>query len=146
MKDIYLKKILNSHWCQIVFLMALVIGYFFIPRTVFSSDSLILAVIFLITFSLVITCLARNTKEKILLARSQKIGIVSILAIILGFSALQMCAVNSVCLASVGAGILSIIFPGIMFSFLEKYAVIILLLSISTQIFALYSMGCFKLK
>jgi len=143
-KNIYLRKVLTSHWCKLAFLLALLLGYFLIPHTVLNGFNLILALFFLILFALVSMCLVRNIKEKFFLARARRAGILSLLAIIFGFSALQMCAVNSICLAGAGAGILSLIFPGIMFSFLEKYAVIILLISTIIEALSLYFMGCFK--
>ncbi len=144
LKNIYLKKVLLSHWCKLVFLLALIGGYFLIPPTILSGLNLVLALTFLILFAFVTTCLVRNIKEKVSVARTSQVGILGILAIIFGFSALQMCAVNSVCLVGAGAGILSLIFPGVMFSFLEKYAVAILIVSILIQLATLYFMGCFK--
>jgi len=95
---------------------------------------------------LTITCFVRNIKEKVLLAKSNGASIISMIMIIFGFGALQVCTIGSpICTASIGAGFLALFFPGVAFHILEKYSVLIVVFSIIFQAFALYFMNCFKL-
>jgi len=98
----------------------------------------------MVTFSLSMMCLIRSIKDKVVLARTYKGSIVSIIATGLGLSAIQVCGVGApVCGVSVGIGILSVIFPNFFIDFLTDYSVAIIIISIALQITSLYYMKCF---
>jgi hypothetical protein len=95
-------------------------------------------------FSLTTTCLVRNVKERIKYAKTYKSSLLSLLATGIGLAALQVCGAGGLfCGANIFIGILSSILPNIMLGFLDKYSLLILIISIFTQIFSLYKMKCF---
>ncbi len=142
----YLVTILKSHYCKAVFLLALFGSYFLIPHKVFYGLGYALAITFMLAFSLSVTCIIRNIKEKILLARTYKRSVVHIILIALGLSAFQVCGVGApVCGATVGLGVLSVIFPGVFIDFLGDYYLVVIIVSVLLQLVSLYFMGCFKL-
>lgn len=138
---------MSSTYCRVVFLVSLFLSYFLLPPRVFVGANLYIAIIFMLVFSFSITCLVRNIKEKIVLARTYKTSIFSLILSILGFSAFQVCGVNAgLCTASVGAGIIGAIFPGFLVIFLNNYGHFLIWLSIILQLIALYYMNCFSEK
>jgi hypothetical protein len=142
----YIITILKSYYCKAVFLLALFGSYFLIPHKVFYGFGYVLAIAFMLAFSLSVTCIIRNIKEKILLARTYKRSVAHIILIALGLSALQVCGVGApVCGATVGLGVLSIVFPGVFIDFLGDYHLAIIIFSILLQLVSLYFMGCFRL-
>jgi len=142
---IYLVNTLKSKYCIAVFVFSMILSYFLIPSRAFYSWYIVLALLFMISFSLTITCIVRNIKERIVLAKTYKSSIVGIIAIGLGLGALQVCGFGApVCGAAVGFGVLSFIFPAAFEHVFSEYAVDILLLSIAFQLIALYFMNCFK--
>lgn len=144
-KYYYLFYVLKSHYCKVVFLLSLFLTYLLIPKKIFYGYYTILAIMFMLTTSFTITCFTRNIKEKALNARKNGASIMGVLMIILGFGALQACTIGSpVCGASIGMGILALIFPGVTYKFINEYSLIIIILTIILQIFALYFMKCYK--
>ncbi len=142
---IHLFKIFKSNYCKLVFTISLIISYFLIPNKVFHGIHNITAILFMIVFSLTITCMTYNIKERIKLARTYKNSILSIIATAIGLSALQVCGVGApVCTATIGAGILALIFPVTFVEFLSDYSILIISISILFQLIALYFMNCFK--
>ena len=145
MKQIYLFQVFKSNYSKLVFLSSLLLGYFLIPEHVFYGWSTLLGVIFIISFALVVTCLVRNMKERIALARNYTSSIVGTLAVAIGLAALQVCGVGApICGAAIGLGLLSAIFPGIVLNFLTEFSTYIVVISIILQISSLYFMNCFK--
>ena len=145
MKDIYLIRTLDSHYCKIVFVASAFLGYFLVPKTAFYGYFEILAWIFIFLFALVITCIVRNTKERIVLSRTYGSSILGTIAVAIGLAALQACGLGApVCGAAVGMGIFSAIFPSFFMNFFTNYALWIFLISIAFQFLALYFMNCFK--
>ncbi len=141
----YITKLFQSDYCKFAFLLFIVLSYFLVPRHVFYGWYQVLAIIFMLSFSLVMTCIVRNIKEEIVLARTYKSSILGVLATALGLSALQVCGAGApVCGASLGIGVLSSITPTFFMNFLEKYSVLMLLIAISFQFLTLYFMNCFK--
>ena len=141
----YLFYIFKSKYCLAVFIISLILSYFLIPKTVFYKWYIILAATFMVLFSLTITCMVRNIKEKVMLAKTYKNSIVGIIAIALGLSALQVCGVGApFCGAAVGLGLFSSIFPAAFMDVMAKYAASFIAFSIVLQLFALYFMNCFK--
>lgn len=145
MKKYYLLGIFKSYYCQFVFLIALVGTYFLVPKKVFYGYYALIGIFFIIMASLTIACLVRTIKEKVLSAKASGASLLGILSIIFGFGALQACTIGApVCGATIGGGIIALIFPGFAFSLIEKYSVLIVLISIFIQLLALYLMKCFQ--
>ena len=142
---IYLVNTLKSRYCIAVFAFSMLLSYFLIPRHAFYSWYIALAFLFMVLFSLTLTCIVRNIKERIVLAKTYKSSLVGIIAIGLGLGALQVCGFGApVCGAAVGFGVLSFIFPAAFEHVFSEYAVHMLVLSIAFQFIALYFMNCFK--
>ena len=145
MEKLYIFKILKSHYCQLVLFLGFILAYYLTPENVFQSDNRLIALIFMLVFAMTITCVVRNIKEKVIIAKSLKSSLVGIIATAIGLSALQVCGMSGVCVVGVGAGILSLILPGFMMNFLESYSVVLLYFSIFIQLASLYYMKCFSL-
>ena len=143
-RQIYLKKVLRSNYCKAVFVIIFILSYFLVPEDVFVGYYILLAVAFMLSISLSLTCIIRNIKERVKLSRTYETSSISVIAAGIGLAALQVCGVGApVCGASVGLGILSAIFPGVFVNFLQSYAVWIIVISIVLQLIALYEMNCF---
>lgn len=144
-KKSYLIKILNSNYCKIVFILSMIMIYFFLPRGIFKGILSIIGIIFILLSSMVLTCFVRNIKEKYLSAKLNATSSLGLLATIIGISSLQICGLGApVCGASIVAGILALIAPGVSLHFLKNHEIIIIIISILIQILALYLMNCFK--
>ncbi len=140
----YLFKIMKSHYCKIVFIVIFLASYFLIPQTVFNGWYYILAISFMLVFSLTATCLTRNIKEKVVAARSYKGSFLSVISAIIGLSALQVCGIGApICGASIGMAVLSLIFPRVVIDFLHNSSVWVIVVSLLFQILGLYYMKCF---
>ena len=145
MTKIYFIEKLNSKYCRFVFLISMIISYLLIPNSVFHSKYFIFGFVFILTTSLTITCIVKNIKEKVVLAKSSGASLISIIMIVFGLGALQVCTIgSSVCTASVVASSLTIFFPEIAIQILTIYSVPIIILSIILQIISLYFLGCFR--
>jgi len=144
MQNIYLIRVLKSHYCKLVFLLAFFGSYFLVPEMIFEGNYRLLVLVFMLTFSVVAMCIVRNIKEKIVVANRLKTSLFGLFFYILGLSALQVCGMSAtMCTASVGAGLVSVIFPGIFFNYLVEYSVLIVYFSVVTQLFVLYQLKCF---
>jgi len=145
MKKYFLYKIFQSKYCCLVFLFSLIIVSILIPKKIFYSYYTILGIFFIIISSLLITCFVRNIKEKVILAKKQKMSFLGIIFLVIGLAAMSTCSVGApICGASVAGGIVALLFPGIAFKYLSEYSIIIILSSFFIQIIALYYMNCFK--
>ena len=142
---LYLQKVLQSKICILVFITSLIGSYFLIPKTAFYGNTILISLLFMITLATTITCVIRNIKEKIILARTYEGSVISIIATAVGLASLQVCGVGApVCGAAVGVGILSSIFPYTTVSIISEHAELILIISILLQLISLYFMNCFK--
>ena len=113
MEKYYWEKVLKSNYCRLVFLISTVIIYLFTPKHVLYGWFSIIGVLFMLTSALVITCLVRDIKDRIILAKNTKSTGLAMFATVIGLVALQTCSISApVCGASIGAGILAIIIPG----------------------------------
>ncbi len=137
-------NLFKSKYCIAIFILSLILSYLILPYTAFQGYFLFITIIFMIVFSLLITCTARNIKERIMLAKTYKTSLISMIAIIIGISALQVCGIGSVCGMTIGLSILSIIFPGIFLNILSQYYLYFILFSIALQLGMLYYLNCFK--
>jgi hypothetical protein len=145
MKNLFIIDIFRSAYCVGVFVIVFLASALLIPKTMTHGYHLVLAIVFMFSFALTITCMVRNIKERIALARTYKTSLVGLIAAVLGLSALQVCGVAApVCGATIGAGVIASLFPGFLFHFLSRWSVLIILLSIAAQWIALYFMNCFK--
>lgn len=141
-----LKKI-NTKYCRFVFIISLGLWFLMVYKTLFVWVYSILWVIFITTFALTVTCLVRNIKEKIQIANREKKSIIWIVWAVIWISAAQLCGVNAVfCGSTIWVWLLSTILPTSTIWFLSEYAVLIIILSIVTQIIGLYLMKCFSRK
>ena len=146
MNTLFVFRNLKSNYCKAVFLISLFVGYFLIPKDVLSGHFKFIALAFVIIFSLTMACVARTIKEKVKTSLSLHNSFLGILASVIGISALQVCGLGvPSCGASIGAGVLSIIFPGFVFNYLREYSVLILTLSVFFQLYSLFRMNCFSL-
>ncbi|PKM91812.1 hypothetical protein CVU82_01230 [Candidatus Falkowbacteria bacterium HGW-Falkowbacteria-1] len=143
---IYLLKVLKSKYCLISFALVSILAYFLVPKKIFYGYYSIIAVIFIIVFSLTLTCMIRSIKDKAEVRKRQRTGsIIGFIFSIIGLSALHICTIGApVCGASIGAAIISVFFPALALDFLNDYALTVVVISILIQIFALYQMKCFK--
>lgn len=145
MQKIYLARVLESRFCKIVFVLSFVGSFFLIPAKVFSQFYIILAVAFMFSFSLVVACLVRSIKDRVVSLRNHKHSALGIIAAVLGLSAFQVCGVGvPVCTASIGMWLLYSIFPPFFVTFLTQYSILIIAISILLQLISLYFMKCFK--
>ena len=145
MRSLYLVQVFRSHYCQFVFGASLVLGYFITPKKIFYGYDTILGILFILSFALVITCLVRQTKERVKVARTYSGAVIGIIATAIGLTALEACGIGApVCGAMVGVGILSVILPMSVVDVIGQYAAPILVGSIIIQLVALYFMNCFK--
>lgn len=141
----FLFKVLKSHYCQIVFLISFGLSYFLIPQRVFTGFYLYLAILYMSLFGLIMACIVRLLKERILLARKTQKSFLGILFSALGLISLQVCGIGApVCGFSLGQTILFTIFPKVFVHFLTQYALPILLFSIIMQLYFLFSLKCFQ--
>lgn len=147
MKKIFLLRMFKSYYCIFVFLISLVGVYFLVPSKIFYGYYTWFGIAFILISALTLTCLVRIIKERVISAKSSGASFLGLLSIIFGFGALQACTIGApICGATIGGGIISLIFPGFVFGFMEKYSIWIVIISIVIQIFAIYFMNCFKLE
>ena len=73
MRSTFLLRIFKSNYCKVIFIIALVLGYFLIPKAVFANQyALGLSALFLFSFALTITCLILNIKVRVVQAHVYK--------------------------------------------------------------------------
>lgn len=144
MKRFYLIEIFKSDYCKLVFLISFFGSYFLIPKNVFYGEVKFVAILYMFIFSLTITCIVRNIKERVMLARTYKTSILGIIASAIGLSALQVCGTSGICVAASTGGLASILLPEIFKHFIEEYGVELLYFSIIIQMFAIFIMKCFS--
>jgi len=145
MKKVFLFNVLKSKYCLLIFVLGIILSYFIVPHKIFNGFYSILGVIYILLFAVVLMCIVRTFKDKIIDAKQTGATTISVVASLLGIGALQACGIGaSVCGATVGVGLVSILFPQSAFVMLEKYAVYIVISSLFLQLVALYYMGCFK--
>jgi len=144
-KDLYLFKIFKSRYCCGTFLATLIIISILIPKKIFYGYYSILGGFFILLSSLLLTCFVRNIKEKVVLAKAQKMSFLGIIFLVIGLAAMGTCGVGApVCGASVAGGVIALLFPGFAFAFFSDHSIVIILFSMFAQVIALYYMNCFK--
>ena len=99
----------------------------------------------MVTFSLVLTCLVRDIKERVVLARTYKHHLIGVIASAVGLTALHTCTIGApVCASAFFFTSLFAFFPFFLTKFLTKYSVFLIVFSIIVQLLTLYLIGCFK--
>lgn len=143
---IVLKKI-NTKYCWLVFMIAWWLWFWMIHETLFTGIYTILWFLFTIVFALTVTCLIRNIKEKVKLANKAWKSLIWIIGATIWIATAQLCWINAVfCGSTIWMWLLSTILPTTTMWFLSEYSVIIIILSIITQLIWLYFMKCFVKK
>ena len=141
----YILEIFRSNYFKLVFILSLVISYFVIPKNIFYGFYTVLGIIFMITFSLVLTCLIKDIKDRIVLAKTYRHHLLGILATAVGLTALHACTIGApVCASAILFSFIFALLPPIFLNLLTKYAPLIVVLSIIMQLIILYFLGCFK--
>ncbi len=145
LSETYLFNTLKSYYCVLIFTIAFIASYFLVPEKIFYGWYTILGISFMTVFALVIMCIVRNIKEKVVLAKTYGGSIVSIIAVAIGLAALEVCGVGApVCGATIGIGIFSALLPSVALGFFEKYGTYIVVFTVILQVISLYFMNCFK--
>ncbi|NPB05930.1 MAG: hypothetical protein GXO08_06105 [Aquificae bacterium] len=134
----------------------------------------VLGILYSLLFALVLTCLFKSLKEKAVQTFREKkphrfvgeslsqarrgdykgalktflVGSLKFAVVvlgILGLGAAQFCVFGSpVCTFSVGAAVVTALFPSALLKFLYEYGQVIILAAVLLQALGLYLMGCFK--
>ncbi len=144
MNNFFIFKNLDSHYCKAIFVGSLVLGFFLVPKDVLEGPYKLIAIVFVLIFSLTMACVVRSLKEKVIASQKTGDSMMAVVASVVGISALQVCGLGvPACGASAGVGIVSLIFPGFVFAYLKEYSVFILVVSIFIQLYSLHRMKCF---
>ncbi len=142
----YIRKVWESHYCKIVFFISIIISYLLIPQAMFHNwYDILLSILFMILFSATITCVIRNIKERVSMAKTSTESLISVIAVAIGIASMQVCLASApVCGAAVGFGLLAMVLPTFALKFLSEYGTVLLIFSIIIQGISLYYMDCFK--
>lgn len=144
-RQIKISRVLESHYCKLVFFISLGVSYLLVPAMALKSDSQLWVVSFMILFAASLTCSVRSIKDRLSAGIKQKTSFLSLLAGLIGLTAVQFCSVNAVmCASTVGFGLAAAILPSGVFHFFKFNAVSLLIASSFIQLIALLQMGCFK--
>jgi hypothetical protein len=126
--------------CRLAFFLSLAIGFMLAPPLLLEKN-IAIAMVFILTFALSMSCVAFSVKEKL---RNAKAGsTLSVVASALGFAAIEACSMGTVCGAA-GLGILTLAIPGAFLGYFTDYGVQIVLASIAVQLAVLWRMGCLR--
>ena len=100
--DFVLIEILKSKYCKIVFLLSLILSYFLVPKHLVGFWWNLIVIVFILVFSFNMTCMVRNIKERIKVARTTTHSVINLIASGLGIMALQVCGTSGYfCSASI---------------------------------------------
>jgi uncharacterized membrane protein YjjP (DUF1212 family) len=147
MAELKIIELFHSHYGKLVFFLSLILSFFIIPRKIFFGWYIILGIIFMITFSLTLTCFVKTIKERIIHVKRKKGSVISLISSIVGVLAIHTCSIGMpICASTFGIGFISIILPKTFLIILDQFAIYVVCLSIFVQFFALYYMGCFVRK
>lgn len=126
-----------------IFILSLIGVYFIIPEKMFYGWYNLLAYSFILSTALTITCIFKNTKERIKLNKKTGKSWVSIILSIFGITATQVCGIGApMCGAALGGSIGLTFLPSFAQTFFENYAVYIILIAIVGQLYSLYILKC----
>lgn len=143
--DFLLIKILKSNYCKLVFLLSLISSYFLVPKHLVGFWWNLIVIIFMLAFSLNMTCMVRNIKERIKSAKNTTNSVINLIASGLGITALQVCGTSGyLCSTGILMGVFSSVLPHFLLDFLTEYSLYIILATILLQLISLRNMKCFK--
>lgn len=143
MNQVYLLKILKSNYCKAIFVVSFFLGYFLLPEEVFYNVNRILALIYLLTFASLMTCVVRGLKEEINIAHKNKASVLGIISAVVGFAAFHACGIAApICGMSAGLGIVALVFPNFLYSFLVDNGYLVIYFSLFIQLGAILSLKC----
>ncbi len=146
MKLPFIIENLQSKYCLGIFILMLGVGYLLIPKEVFAHTHVVVVIPFILLFAFSTACAARSIKERILLSENRG-SLIGIISSIIGITTLQVCGISGpMCGASVGVGILSVLFPGAIITLLRENSIGILISTMILQVVSLYMMRCFVRK
>ena len=138
-------KVLKSNYCKVVFLLSLILSYFLVPKHLVGFWWNLITITFMLLFSLNMTCMVRNIKERIKTAKTTTHSVINLIASGLGILALQVCGTSGYfCSASILMGVFSSVLPQFLLGFLKEYSLYIILATILLQFISLINMNCFK--
>jgi len=141
-----LKDVLNSNYCRAIFVVSMFVSFFILPSFIFMGWLVVLAVVFMLVFSLSMACMIRSIKDMFSNARRTGRSLLSIISMLLGFSAFHACTIGAPVCASAGIGLLLTLLPSFMLGVLSSYSILIIVVSIFLQLFVLSRMGCLRYK
>ena len=125
-----------------VFLATLLFGYLILHQAVTSGIYSVLGAIFLVIFSLSITCIIRSAVEQARTLHHGHSGI-TIAAGVLGISAFHVCG-NAVCGYGLSFLLLSAALPAAALGTFGSLSILIIIISIALQVFAISRMKCYR--
>ena len=138
-------EVFKSNYCKVVFIVSLILSYFILPKNLHGFWWNLIVIVFMILFALNMTCLVRNIKERVKAAKATTNSIIGIIASSIGIIALQVCSSSGYfCSAGILMSLFSSILPHFLLTFLQRYSLYIIILSILFQLFSLRNMNCFK--
>ncbi len=140
-----LQEVLDSPYCKTALLLSVGTMIVLLPKTLFHGFIAIPALLYVILFSLNITCLIRQTKERS--KATPKNSVVSFIATIVGITTLSTCGISApMCGATLGMGLFSTITPHFILPLLFRYSAWFLIGAIGLQLYSLYRMQCLLAK
>ena len=133
----------KSKWCIFVFLISALFFYFLIPPKMFFGWYNLLAYLFIFSSALTMTCIFRNTKERIRFNRKLGKSWWSVILSVFGILATQVCGIGApVCGATLSGAIGISFLPSFAQGFFESYSVPIIIFAIMGQIYSLFILKC----
>ena len=140
-----MKKLFSDVASIVVFTVVFIASIFILPSHILSGPYFYLGVLFILLFSLNMTCLVKVMLQRAKVAKARGAGIMGIVATAVGFTALQMCGVGGpLCGALFGSVVFATILPAGSLHYFTAYAVHIVLFAIAVQVASLWLMKCFK--
>ena len=142
----------RSKYCWLVFSISLVVAYFLVKKFLTSFTDLFViinTVLFLILFSLSLTCnirIIRKRVEEVKRIEIYRNGIISVILYLIGFTALQTCFVSGFCGINLTISLLSTILPAAFLNFFVEYGKWVLFATNILLLISLFSMKCFLRK
>jgi len=141
-----LKELLKSNYCRAIFVISVIVSYFLLPDFIFMGWLSLLAVLFMLIFSVSMTCMVRGIKDTLANTKKTSTSVLSLISMLFGFSAFHACTIGAPLCVTAGLGLLVVALPGFMVDVLSTYGVIIIVVSMVIQILVLYWMGCLRYK
>ncbi len=142
-----MKALFNDVVSVVVFTVAFLLALFILPSHILNGPYVYLGLVFIIVFSLNMTCLVKVMRHRANTAKAQGAGIFGIIGTALGFIALQMCGVGGpLCGALFGSVVFASLLPAGSLGYFTHYAVEMVVMAIVIQIISLWYLKCFSLK